>query len=72
MVTNNGGVAKDPVYAASSCACGQLCEQTADCEGWTFTQPPFKTGPNNCYIRTEWGPAVDNCNGACYSAKKSI
>ena len=66
--TNNSGATNTAIFARDACACRRACENApAACKGWTWTAGQYAQGANNCFLRTEWGHAVDNCGTDCWS-----
>lgn len=73
MVANNAGqqMYKNPVATNSSCDCAHLCDTTDGCEGWTYASGEYANGDLNCFLRSEFGAPVYNCDGTCLSGKKN-
>jgi len=71
--SNNAGAQLGPtLHAGSACECRRLCQTTDDCMAYTFSTGAFvdvgdNVDPPNCWLRSEMGEAVDNCEGGCYS-----
>lgn len=70
---NNAGMQlkNSPIAAPNPCYCATLCYDNPDCKAWTYSSSTFKRQGKGCYLRSEYGPVVDNCDvkGDCFSGQ---
>jgi len=67
---NNGGAELEnmPIKVSAPCDCSEACAKQVGCKAWTFSSLTFVTDDGrNCWLRSQDGGTVENCEGSCRS-----